>query len=155
LLVNDAGIFAAHPELAPDFTTPREVSRGLATGDIDADGDIDVLLARAQSRARLYRNQAPRRGSWLLVRAFDAELKRDAVGARVSLAVGGRIHVRTVSAGGSYLSSSDLRVHFGFDGATAPDGIEVRWPDGLRERFGVDQPNRVLVLERGQGRRTS
>ncbi len=152
LLANDSGVFAARADLAPDFTRPRGVSRGLATGDVDGDGDVDLLLARAQSTARLYRNDAPRRGTGLLVRAFDPDLDRDAVGARVSLAVGGKTLVRTVSAGGSYLSSNDLRTHFGFDGAVRPDWIEVRWPDGRRERFGVEPADRVLTVRRGQGR---
>ncbi len=150
-LLNNGGRFDSRSDLAAEFTGPLAVSRALAAGDVDNDGDLDLLVASVQSRARLFRNEAPRRGSWLLVRAFDPRLRRDAIGARLTLETAGRRQVRTVSAGSSYLSSHDARAHFGLGDATRVERLEVRWPDGLLERFEVPAVNREIRLVRGSG----
>ncbi len=131
--------------------SPAEVSRGVAAGDIDSDGDIDLLVVNLQGAARLYRNDAPRRGHWLGVRAIDPKLGRDAIGARITLAAAGGKRIRTIGAGSSYLSSRDLRAHFGLGDWTQVDGIEVRWPDGVRETFAPPSLDQYITLERGSG----
>ncbi len=131
---------------------PVEVSRGVAAGDIDADGDIDLVVANLHGASRLYRNDAPRQGAWLAVRAVDPRLNRDAIGARVTVACGERRFHRSVSRGFSYLSSSDPRAHFGLGPIREIDSIQVRWPDGLTERFAGVPVNRAAVLVRGTGR---
>lgn len=128
-----------------------EVSRGLAIGDIDSDGDIDLLISNLQGRARLYRNDTPRKGHWLGVRAVDPRLKREAIGARVTIFAGNRRLVRTINRGFSYLSSSDPLAHFGLGNSAKINHIEVRWPDGLRERFPGVSGDRNVVLLRGTG----
>ena len=131
--------------------SPAEVSRGVAAGDIDSDGDIDLLVVNLQGAARLYRNDAPHRGHWLGVRAIDPKLGRDAIGARITLAAAGGKRIRTIGAGSSYLSSRDLRAHFGLGDWTQVDGIEVRWPDGVRETFAPPSLDQYITLERGSG----
>lgn len=131
--------------------TVLEISRGLAIGDIDFDGDIDLLVTNTQGPARLYRNDMPRKGHWLIVRAVDPRLRRDAIGARVTVYYGDQRVVRTINPGFSYLSSSDPRAFFGLGNSTRVDRIVIRWPDGLRERFGGTPVDRALRLVRGSG----
>ena len=128
-----------------------EVTRGLAVGDIDSDGDLDVLITNIQGPARLYRNDAPRKGHWLKVRAHNPELRRDAIGAQISVVVGARSILRTISGGSSYLSACAPIAHFGLSDATRVDRIAVRWPDGSRESFPGVPTDRVVVVRRGEG----
>src|SRR5207244_1802418 len=85
------------------------VYRGLACGDIDGDGAVDLLVTTLAGRARLYRNVAPKRGHWLLVRAIDPVLNRDAYGAEIAVRAGDRRWTRWLNPGSSYLCSNDPR----------------------------------------------
>jgi hypothetical protein len=146
-----SGRFTLANELAPAFCNRIEIARALAAGDLDEDGDLDFLVSRIQGPARLYRNDAPRKGHWTLLRATDPALRRDAIGARVIVSAGGRKWMRTVQAGYSYLTSNDPRVHVGLGAATTIDEILVRWPDGAQERFVNVSIDRAIDLVRGQG----
>ncbi|MCC7020673.1 MAG: CRTAC1 family protein [Ardenticatenales bacterium] len=128
-----------------------DIARGLAPGDLDSDGDLDLVVANIESPARLYDNRAPRQGHWLAVRAVDPRLKRDAIGARVIVDAGGRRHRRFVRTSGSYQSSVPATVHVGLGVATAVDGIAIWWPDGLEESFEVDCVDCAVELRRGEG----
>ena len=151
--LNDGdGRFTRIEDPVAAFCAPIEISRALVVGDIDQDGDLDLLVTNIEGPARLYRNDAPREGHWLMIRAVDPQLRRDAIGARVTVAVGDRRLVRTISAGFSYLSSNDPRAHFGLGDCTKVEYIDVRWPDGYRERFPSTPVDRHLVLSRGDGR---
>ena len=154
LLRNDgAGRFSNVSSLAGSFGSEIEISRGLALGDVDNDGDLDILLTNTAGPARLFRNQARKQGSWLAVRAIDLKLKRDAYGAVIIVVAHGKEYVRVVQPGFSYLSSNDPRVHFGFPGVEKAESIRVLWPDGSEEVFpGVDLGQSV-VLEKGRGGR--
>ena len=154
--LNDGGgRFRLIDQMTASFCRRTELTRGLATGDIDGDGDVDMLINNAVGPARLYRNQAPRQGHWLIVRAFDPGLNRDAIGAQVTVVCGDRRFLRTITRAGSYASSSDPRAHFGLGHATRVDAIEVRWPGGMLERHRIDGVDRVVELARGQGERQS
>ena len=132
------------------FCGAAAISRGLACGDVDNDGGMDLLVTSVGGRARLYRNTAPHRGHWLVVRVVDPALKRDAYGARVAVTAGGVRSVRWVNPAGSYLCSNDPRAHFGLGTAQGVEKIEVSWPDGTEEVFPAQTADRMIVLRRGE-----
>jgi hypothetical protein len=132
------------------LTSRREVSRGVCVGDIDNDGDLDLLLVNTAAPARLYRNIARKKGNWLRVKAVEPRLGgRDAYGARITVVAGERRWTRWIMAGGSYLCSHDPTAHFGLGNVQKIDQLEVRWPDGSVERFGGGVANQLRVLEHG------
>jgi hypothetical protein len=134
------------------FCGAAMVSRGLACGDINGDGAMDLLVTTVAGPARLYRNVAPKRGHWLLVRAIDPALRRDAYGATITVRAGNRHWVNWVNPGQSYLCSNDPRAHFGMGQADKIDAIDVLWPDGMRETFPGRAADQAVVLRRGEGR---
>jgi hypothetical protein len=136
----------------PAFCGTPHVHRGLAWGDVDGDGAIDLLVTTVGGPARLFRNVAPKQGHWLMVRAVDPRLKRDAYGAVVTVKAGERRWLGVINPGQSYLSSSDPCAHFGLGPAERVDEVRVDWPDGLTEVFPAAGVDRVLRLQRGEGR---
>jgi hypothetical protein len=128
------------------------VARGLAYGDVNGDGALDLLVTTVADKARLYRNVAPNRGHWLLVRAVDPKLGgRDAYGAEVRVRAGERRWLRLINPGSSFLCSNDVRAHFGLGSAERVEQIEVRWPDGTAEVFPGCDVDRQIVLSKGAG----
>ena len=127
-------------------------SRGLAFGDIDNDGDVDLLMTNCGGPAHLFRNDYEGGAHWLLIRAYDPALKRDAVGSRVTVIAQGKRITRFVQPAYSYLSSSDPRLHFGLANTSRLDSIEVVWPDGSEETFTGMNADQILTLQKGKGR---
>jgi hypothetical protein len=124
-------------------------SRGAAFGDVDDDGGIDILVVNRDGPASLFHDIVGGRGHWLRLRVV--EHGRDALGARVEIGVGDRHVTREVTAAGSYLSSSDPRVHVGLGASTQADSVVVHWVDGARESFGARAADRTWQLTRGEG----
>ena len=152
LMVNNGqGWFDDRCEATPGFCATTEVSRGLLAADIDADGDLDILVTNANGPARLYRNDIPDKGNWLKLRIDDPALNREAIGATVRVRLGDAWQTRPVIHATSYLSSADAEVHFGLGPAQAVDEIVVIWPDGVRERFPGTGANRSAVIRKGTG----
>jgi hypothetical protein len=135
----------------PAFCGAPAVSRGLACADVNNDGGLDLLVTAIGAPARFYRNVAPNRGHWLIVRAVDPRLKRDAYGAEVTVSAGEKKWFRQVNPGYSYACSNDPRAHFGLGKAEHVDRIHVVWPDGLEEDFAGGRVDRMLTLTRGAG----
>jgi hypothetical protein len=129
-----------------------EVGRGVATGDIDNDGDVDVLVTTNGGRARLLLNDTAPAAHWLTVSATAPSGNRRAVGGRIGLFRSGRAAMwRRVGTDGSYLSASDLRAHFGLGDSGRIDRVVVEWPDGLREQWSDVKADREVSLRRGSG----
>jgi hypothetical protein len=153
LLINEGtGVFRDASRDNPAFSGQSTVGRGLVCGDVDNDGAIDLLVTSIAGPARLFRNVAPNRGHWLMVRATDPALGgRDAYDAVITVRVGERRWTRLLNSGFSYLCSNDPRVHFGLGKATRVDAIEVRWPDGKEEVFLGGAVDRLVELRKGTG----
>jgi hypothetical protein len=143
LFQNDgSGNFLDWSKNAGTFCSTIENSRGLAFGDIDNDGDIDLLVTNCGGPARLYRNEA--KGHWLEIRAM--ELNRDAIGARIVVEVNGKRLVRYIAPAYSYLCSNDARAHFGLGSATKVDRIEVQWLKGKTKVIEGVKADKILTL---------
>ena len=128
----------------------QQSSRGAAFGDYDNDGDSDVLVSVIDDRPILLRNDSTG-GHWITLRLEGETSNRSAIGARVTIQVGSRRQVAEVRSGGSYISHSDTRVHFGLGTATSVDRITVRWPNGTLETLGPAAADRFYVVREGSG----
>jgi len=129
-----------------------QVARGAATGDLDNDGDTDVVIFNNSGAIRVLLNEVGNRRHWLGVRAVDSRVKRDAMQARVEL-VGHRGTSRSIHTDGSYCVASDPRVLFGLGSDTAAQTVRVHWPGGQVEEFRDLAVDRYWVLESGKAPR--
>lgn len=110
-----------------------EVSRGAAFGDYDNDGDVDVLVSNLGSGPTLLRNDGGSRNRWIVLTLEGDKSPRQAIGAQIRCHVGDRVLTRYLAGGGSYLSSSDSRIHIGLGRSERAQKIEIRWPSGATE----------------------
>ena len=145
------GTFSEVAAQAGETLLVPRVSRGAAFGDIDNDGDIDVVINNLDGKPLVLRNDGGNRNNWITIKAVGKGRNRDALGARVKVTSGDLVEWNEVRSGGSYLSSSDLRLHFGLGKAGRVDAIEIHWPDGKTETVRDVRANQFLVIEEGQG----
>jgi hypothetical protein len=128
-----------------------EVGRGAAFGDIDNDGGIDIVISNNNGPARLLLNQTAPRGHWLEVRLQGVKCNRDGIGARVSVLIKGQKPLwGRAHTDGSYLSASDVRVHFGL-GQNTEAQVLVEWPDDVREVWSGIRADSIVTLREGTG----
>ena len=145
------GIFTDVSAATGIAALPYRVGRGVAFGDYDSDGDVDIFIVNNHDRAVLLRNEGGNRNNWLHVKLIGTKGNHDAVGARIRLKAGDRIQLREINAGASYLSFNSLTAEFGLGQETTVDWIEVIWLGGDTERFTGVGVNQRVVLREGSG----
>ena len=125
-------------------------SRGCAFGDFDNDGDLDVLIVNLNEPPSLLRNDVSGGGHWLKVKLIGVKSNRSAIGARVTAHYGGKKQAQEVLSQASFYSASDLRLHFGL-GAADNAALEIRWPNGGREKIASVSANQLITVREGEG----
>jgi len=131
----------------PDFVK-EEVSRGAAFGDVDNDGDVDLLVANLNESPRLLRNDRTDSNHWVMFKVTDKASKRETIGSRVVVTTGELRQVREVRRAVGIYSASDPRVHFGVGSATSIDRVEVKWSDGSVSSFEKVAADQHYVIDR-------
>jgi enediyne biosynthesis protein E4 len=128
----------------------EKVSRGLMYGDVDNDGDLDLLVTNNGQTPDLLRNDS-RGGRAILVRLQGVTSNRDGIGAKVRVTSGTLTQVRETKAGSSYLGQNDPRVHIGLGSASVADRLEVQWPSGSVDVATAVPAGHILTIREGEG----
>jgi hypothetical protein len=134
----------------PGCTEPMP-ARGLAVADLWNDGRESAIVNDMDEKPLLLVNLSANPNHWLGVILEGTHSNRDGIGARVTVAAGGKSWVQELRSGSSYLSSSDLRLHFGLGSASTVDRIDILWPSGLEERFPGVAADRFVTLKESAG----
>ncbi|HEX4165836.1 MAG TPA: CRTAC1 family protein [Bryobacteraceae bacterium] len=131
-------------DAGPGFQVPRP-ARGLAVGDLDGDGEPEIVIVNMNSTPSLLKNRGPH-GHYLNLRLTGTQSNRSAVGARVTVHAGGRAQIDEVMSGGSYYSQNSFTLHFGLGEQTEANGVDIRWPSGLEQRLGKVAADQTLKV---------
>ncbi|HKG23110.1 MAG TPA: CRTAC1 family protein, partial [Blastocatellia bacterium] len=148
---NRDGTFSEVAAQAGDPLMEKRVSRGAAFGDLDNDGDIDLVINDLDGAPQLLRNDGGNANNFVLIKTVGARANRDGIGARVRVVSQDLTQMDEVRSGASYISHNDLRLHFGLEKRTRIDLIEVRWPGGAVDRIEGVGVNRILIVKEGKG----
>jgi hypothetical protein len=126
------------------------VGRGLAIGDIDNDGRVDAVVTTNDGAAYILRNETPTQNHWLTLKLVGHKSNRDGIGAEVKITTSKGSQLETVTTAGSYLSSSDKRVHFGLGSDAAAQTIEIRWPSGIVQTLRNVHSGQILQVDEAE-----
>jgi enediyne biosynthesis protein E4 len=148
---NGNGTFTDISAVAGPGITAAASSRGLAVGDLWNDGKLSVVISNMNARPSLLVNQLRSPNHWIGIKTVGTRSNRDGIGARVIVKVGKRTLVNEVRSGSSYVSNSDMRVHFGLGSAVKIDSLEIRWPSGRMERFDNMAVDAIHSVKEGSG----
>jgi hypothetical protein len=121
--------------------------RGMAIGDIDNDGRLDAVVTTNDGPVYILRNETPAQNHWLTLKLVGHKSNRDAIGAEVKIVTAKGSQYATVTTAGSYLSSSDKRVHFGLGSETTVQSMEIRWPSGIRQKLKNARGDQILLVD--------
>jgi enediyne biosynthesis protein E4 len=146
LFLNIGGRFRDVSDSAGPGLQLAAVGRGLAVGDLDNDGDVDVIVNNMDGSPTLLENQQRTKHHWLAVRAAAPAGNRFAIGARVTISAGGMKQMREIRSGGSFLSQNDLRMYFGLGDYAGPVDVDIRMPGGRRWEWTQLPSDRLHVL---------
>ena len=144
LFLNNRGVNFS--EVVDGAVAIRKVSRGAAFGDIDNDGDMDIVVSNLKDSPTILRNDSSNTAQWVRVKLIGTHCNRDAIGARVTVVSGNLTQIREVKSGSGYLSQNDFRLHFGLGNATSVDTLTVRWLCGKAQTLQDVETNQVLVI---------
>jgi enediyne biosynthesis protein E4 len=123
------------------------VARGMAIGNLDNDGRLDAVVTTNDGPVHILHNETSTGNHWILLKLVGHKSNRDAIGAAVTLTTGSGSQFATVSTAGSYLSSSDKRVHFGLGKDSVIQEIDIRWPSGIRQRLKNSPADQILQID--------
>ncbi len=147
---NRNGTFAEIGADAGPAMNEPSVSRGAAFGDLDNDGDIDVVINNLDGAPTLLRNDGGNRNNFLVANLIGGKSNRSAFGARVRVVAGDLVQTAERRSGGSYISQNDTRLHFGLEKRTKIDAVEVRWPSGAVEKLTNVPINSFIDIKEGE-----
>ncbi len=137
-------------QLGPDMQVSR-VSRGVAVGDFDNDGDLDILVNNSGQTPQLLRNDGGNVNHWLEILLIGTKSNRDGVGARVKVAAGELVQHDQRKGGMSYQSAQDPRLHFGLGRNALIDAVEIRWPSGAVTKLEKLKSDQIIAVKEGAG----
>ena len=147
MLKNTNGRFENVSSQHGDALMTLRASRGLAVGDYDNDGNMDLLISNCDGAPTLLRNEGNGSNHWLKIQPVGKKSNRDGIGIKVWVTAGGKTHMKELTGGGSYLSSCDRRLHFGLGPNQTADSIRVAWPSGVKQQLEHVRGDRILRLE--------
>jgi hypothetical protein len=155
LFHNDGrGRFVDVTKASGDGFSKPYAGRGAAFADFDNDGNMDIVVANAGDPPLLLHNEGGAGNHFLNFKRIGTKSNRDAMGTRIRLRAGDLSQIREISGGGSYLSQSDLRAHFGLGNHTRADTVDVSWPSGAHQVFRDVEADKFYVIEEGKDRLT-
>jgi len=139
-------------EAGPDVARPV-ASRGVAFGDFDNDGDIDILSATLNGAPQLFRNDRRDRNHWIMFKTAGSKSNRDGIGARITVTTGDLRQIWEIKRTVGIYSSSDPRAHFGLGQAAKADSVKIWWPSGKEQEFKDVAADQHYVIDEEQGLR--
>ena len=148
---NQDGTFSEVASQLGSTLMEERAGRGVAFGDIDNDGDVDIVVNDLDGSPQLLRNDGGNTNNSVLIKMIGVKSNRDGIGARVKIVSGDLTQIDEVHSGASYLSQSDLRLPFGLEKRTKIDLIEVHWPSGTVDKVANAGVNRIITIKEGQG----
>lgn len=147
LLWNDKGKrFVDVSEQSGAIFEQKWAARGMAIGDIDNDGKVDVVVTSNDGPAWVLRNEMPAQNHWITLKMVGTKSNRDGIGARIEIATSAGKQFATVTTSGSYQSSSDKRVHFGLGPASSINRVEIHWPSGAKQVLSNVKVDQLLTI---------
>ncbi|WP_058188310.1 CRTAC1 family protein [Terracidiphilus gabretensis] len=152
LLLRNAGrVYQDASACLGDISKQPFAGRGLATGDLDNDGLVDVVMTGNDGQAYILHNESSKARHWITIQLVGVQSNRDGIGAEVRVTTAKTKQFATVSTSGSYESSSDKRVHFGLGDEDSVKSVEIRWPSGAKQTIVPPSTDRFYTVTEGKG----